>query len=90
MILVMQTKMIDLSKFDGVRCDSSFFEDGYVVEAIRHQHTNFVARESIAKFKTEKSASLLISAIASKMADGFELFNLDEWAKDFCGKDYYK
>lgn len=82
MLLVMRTKMIDLSKFDAILCRSSFLGEGYVVEAIRHEH-NSVASEDIESFKTEKSATLLISAIASKMAFGEELFNFDDWAKNF-------
>ena len=90
MLIVCRDKVIDLSKFETVRCKKILVQAGeldeyfYPVEAIRQESDGqggvITISEEIIRFKEKDVAEEFINLIVTKWVAGTEAFDI-EWKK---------
>lgn len=85
MFVICKNKTIDLSKFETVKYRESLVNDGFPVEAIRHEvgfwGTTEVSEE-IARMTYQEGAALLVKDITKALIDKKEVFDLEAWRKE--------
>ena len=95
MKIICKNKVIDLSKFETVRCRVSLLgrEYGYPVEAIRHESSGGLfggigtVEEEIIRFKKEELALELVKEISEKWISGEKLFDVNKWIEEYDSDD---
>lgn len=89
MKIVTSKKIINLDKFESVQYRQSLLgsDNGYPVEAIRHDSTGggffggsgSTVTEEITRPTSEECAKQLVAAIAQAWINGQNVFDVDEW-----------
>lgn len=85
MLLICKSKVIDLNKFETVRCRASLTGDGFPVEATRHENgflgPVFISEEII-RFENADAAKRLMKDITRNWIKKRDVFDVVKWLKD--------
>lgn len=90
MKIVCKGKVIDLSKYETVKCRESLLgsSQGYPVEATRKEVSKglfggtYTASEEIARFVHRKGAEALVGAITNAWINGDSSFDVEKWREN--------